>query len=202
MYLHLVRSCGVPSGLEVMRAKGKSKRGEFQFLFYPGVAVNLTSTFALASLLPSAFGLLRYYRYSGSLTTPGCEPAVLWTVFENTVPIGRAQVGATAIPPRPVSVGYPSLLCLPCCILTHLCPPSGSPVPGRAPDWATRFAPQTTHGQFPPPAASWRAQDISLSRSIRPIISLFPALFAPGSFGLGSWPEALAGSLGPAMIPQ
>eukprot|EP00073_Rattus_norvegicus_P039396 XP_008767091.1 PREDICTED: carbonic anhydrase 15 isoform X3 [Rattus norvegicus] len=57
----------------------------------PGVSVNLTSTFALASLLPSALGLLRYYRYSGSLTTPGCEPAVLWTVFENTVPIGHAQ---------------------------------------------------------------------------------------------------------------
>ncbi|XP_059133033.1 carbonic anhydrase 15-like [Peromyscus eremicus] len=58
----------------------------------PGVSVNLTSTFPLASLLPSAAGLLRFYRYSGSLTTPGCEPAVLWTVFENTVPIGRAQV--------------------------------------------------------------------------------------------------------------
>uniref|UniRef100_A0A8C6QXK0 Carbonic anhydrase 15 n=1 Tax=Nannospalax galili TaxID=1026970 RepID=A0A8C6QXK0_NANGA len=57
----------------------------------PGVSINLTSTFPLASLLPS--GLLPYYRYSRSLTTPGCEPAVLWTVFENTVPIEHAQVG-------------------------------------------------------------------------------------------------------------
>nr|XP_044631401.1 carbonic anhydrase 15-like isoform X1 [Equus asinus] len=58
----------------------------------PGVSVDLASTFPLASLLPGASGLSRYYRYSGSLTTPGCEPAVLWTVFEDAVPIGRAQV--------------------------------------------------------------------------------------------------------------
>ncbi|XP_055466170.1 carbonic anhydrase 15-like [Psammomys obesus] len=77
----------------------------------PGTSVNLTSTFPLASLLPSALGLLRYYRYSGSLTTPGCEPAVLWTVFENTIPIGRAQVaqfqtmpqaGPPGLHPRPL----------------------------------------------------------------------------------------------------
>ncbi|XP_031219180.1 carbonic anhydrase 15 isoform X1 [Mastomys coucha] len=81
----------------------------------PGVSVNLTSTFALASLLPSALGLLRYYRYSGSLTTPGCEPAVLWTVFENTVPIGRAQViqfqavlrtGPPGLHPRPLTDNF------------------------------------------------------------------------------------------------
>lgn len=81
----------------------------------PGVAVNLTSTFALASLLPSALRLLRYYRYSGSLTTPGCEPAVLWTVFENTVPIGHAQVvqfqavlqtGPPGLHPRPLTSNF------------------------------------------------------------------------------------------------
>ncbi|XP_026905441.1 carbonic anhydrase 15-like isoform X5 [Acinonyx jubatus] len=57
-----------------------------------GVSVNLASTFPLASLLPGASGLSRYYRYSGSLTTPGCQPAVVWTVFEDAVPIGRSQV--------------------------------------------------------------------------------------------------------------
>ncbi|KAF6277676.1 hypothetical protein mRhiFer1_001964 [Rhinolophus ferrumequinum] len=56
-----------------------------------GVSVPL-ATFPLASLLPGPSGLSRYYRYSGSVTTPGCEPAVLWTVFEDAVPIGRAQV--------------------------------------------------------------------------------------------------------------
>ncbi|XP_040475332.1 carbonic anhydrase 15-like [Ursus maritimus] len=57
-----------------------------------GVSVNLAATFPLASLLPGASRLSRYYRYSGSLTTPGCQPAVVWTVFEDAVPIGRAQV--------------------------------------------------------------------------------------------------------------
>lgn len=96
----------------------KSRGGEFQLLSHrPGVSVNLTSTFPLASLLPSAVGLLRYYRYSGSLTTPGCEPAVLWTVFENTVPIGRAQVGATiptqCLAPSTASVATPALSACP-----------------------------------------------------------------------------------------
>lgn len=69
-----------------------------------GVSVDLASTFPLASLLPGASGLSRYYRYWGSLTTPGCEPAVLWTVFEDAVPIGRAQVG----PPRLPWAGLPA----------------------------------------------------------------------------------------------
>uniref|UniRef100_A0A8C5KGF7 carbonic anhydrase n=2 Tax=Jaculus jaculus TaxID=51337 RepID=A0A8C5KGF7_JACJA len=74
-------------------------------VYLPGVSVNLTSTFPLASLLPSASGLLRYYRYSGSLTTPGCEPAVLWTVFENAVPIGRAQVAQFQTVPQASTPG-------------------------------------------------------------------------------------------------
>ncbi|XP_004481022.2 carbonic anhydrase 15-like isoform X2 [Dasypus novemcinctus] len=57
-----------------------------------GFSADLAATFPLASLLPSTPGLSRYYRYSGSLTTPGCEPPVLWTVFEDPVPIGRLQV--------------------------------------------------------------------------------------------------------------
>nr|XP_040146863.1 carbonic anhydrase 15-like [Ictidomys tridecemlineatus] len=81
----------------------------------PGVSVNMTSTFPLSSLLPSPLGLLRYYRYSGSLTTPGCEPSVLWTVFENAVPIGRVQVGSLPLPwaRLPTSDGFnPPLLAL------------------------------------------------------------------------------------------
>lgn len=92
----------------------EQKRGgeEFQLLSrHTGVSVNLTS-FPLASLLPSAVGLLRYYRYFGSLTTPGCQPVVLWTVFENPVPIGHAQVGATT--PTQGQAPSHSLSCHPC----------------------------------------------------------------------------------------
>ncbi|XP_032254471.1 carbonic anhydrase 15-like [Phoca vitulina] len=57
-----------------------------------GVSVNLASTFPRASLLQDASGLSRYHRYSGSLTTPGCQPADVWMVLEDRVPIWRAQV--------------------------------------------------------------------------------------------------------------
>ena len=34
----------------------------------------------------------RYYRYKGSLTTPGCHESVTWTVFEKPIDISQAQV--------------------------------------------------------------------------------------------------------------
>lgn len=81
--------------------------GQAQVSFCPlrtGATVDLASTFPLASLLPSVSHRTRYYRYSGSLTTPSCQPTVLWTVLEDPVPIGHQQVGAapswtTSLPP-------------------------------------------------------------------------------------------------------
>nr|XP_033813185.1 carbonic anhydrase 15-like isoform X2 [Geotrypetes seraphini] len=57
-----------------------------------GNFVDLEPTFRLDSLLPSTNKLTRYYRYQGSLTTPDCEEAVIWTVFEDTIPISCAQL--------------------------------------------------------------------------------------------------------------
>uniref|UniRef100_G3ULW7 Alpha-carbonic anhydrase domain-containing protein n=1 Tax=Loxodonta africana TaxID=9785 RepID=G3ULW7_LOXAF len=48
------------------------------------LSAELASTFPLASVLPDAAGLARYYRYPGSLTIHGCQPAALWTVFYMT----------------------------------------------------------------------------------------------------------------------
>ncbi|KAF7665617.1 hypothetical protein LDENG_00136460 [Lucifuga dentata] len=49
---------------------------------------------SLGQLIPSQQNLTNYYRYKGSLTTPGCAEAVVWTVFENPIPLSREQLRA------------------------------------------------------------------------------------------------------------
>ena len=46
--------------------------------------------FPLVNLLPT--DKAKYYRYNGSLTTPTCDEAVTWTVFNDPVEISQAQV--------------------------------------------------------------------------------------------------------------
>uniref|UniRef100_H3A5Q0 Carbonic anhydrase n=1 Tax=Latimeria chalumnae TaxID=7897 RepID=H3A5Q0_LATCH len=58
---------------------------------YKGDEVDLASTFRLDSLLPPVQKLSRYYRYRGSLTTPDCKEAVIWTVFEEPIQISQSQ---------------------------------------------------------------------------------------------------------------
>lgn len=47
---------------------------------------------SLAELIPDFKSLNEYFRYDGSLTTPSCAEAVVWTVFEHTIPLSRNQV--------------------------------------------------------------------------------------------------------------
>lgn len=49
---------------------------------------------SLAQLLPPEANLTSFYRYKGSLTTPGCTESVVWTLFENPIPLSAAQVSA------------------------------------------------------------------------------------------------------------
>uniref|UniRef100_A0A8C6S9P5 Carbonic anhydrase n=1 Tax=Neogobius melanostomus TaxID=47308 RepID=A0A8C6S9P5_9GOBI len=42
----------------------------------------------------SPLSLAHYYRYKGSLTTPGCTESVVWTVFENPIPLSSEQLRA------------------------------------------------------------------------------------------------------------
>ncbi|XP_028679897.1 carbonic anhydrase 15 [Erpetoichthys calabaricus] len=58
---------------------------------YKADQVELASTFRLDSLLPPLETLSRYYRYYGSLTTPDCAEAVIWTVFEEPISISKKQ---------------------------------------------------------------------------------------------------------------
>jgi len=52
------------------------------------------SQISLEQLIPSEQSLTNYYRYQGSLTTPGCHEAVVWTVFEKPIPLSKAQLKA------------------------------------------------------------------------------------------------------------
>ncbi|KAM9847032.1 carbonic anhydrase 4a [Aulostomus maculatus] len=49
---------------------------------------------SLAQLIPATINLTSYYRYKGSLTTPGCTEAVVWTLFDNTIPLSFNQLKA------------------------------------------------------------------------------------------------------------
>ncbi|NXS93395.1 CAH4 anhydrase, partial [Jacana jacana] len=46
----------------------------------------------LSSLLPPEKELGKYYRYSGSLTTPDCHEGVIWTIFEKPIELSPAQI--------------------------------------------------------------------------------------------------------------
>uniref|UniRef100_A0A8C0GFA0 Carbonic anhydrase n=1 Tax=Chelonoidis abingdonii TaxID=106734 RepID=A0A8C0GFA0_CHEAB len=52
---------------------------------------NMTSL-PLESLIPAKENLTRYYRYSGSLTTPNCHQAVVWTIFQDPIILSDSQV--------------------------------------------------------------------------------------------------------------
>ncbi|XP_071957693.1 putative carbonic anhydrase 3 isoform X2 [Antedon mediterranea] len=46
--------------------------------------------FTLESLLPD--NLVEFYRYNGSLTTPGCNEAVIWTMFKELIYLSSTQI--------------------------------------------------------------------------------------------------------------
>lgn len=50
----------------------------------------LKSTLILRDLIPAS--RLKFYRYAGSLTTPGCNEIVTWTVFDSPISISEKQI--------------------------------------------------------------------------------------------------------------
>ncbi|KAJ4935119.1 hypothetical protein JOQ06_016655 [Pogonophryne albipinna] len=59
----------------------------------PGNSTTLESV-SLEMFTPPQKNMTKYLRYNGSLTTPGCAEAVVWSLFENTVPLSRKQLAA------------------------------------------------------------------------------------------------------------
>ncbi|XP_050985460.1 carbonic anhydrase 4b [Labeo rohita] len=60
---------------------------------HPGTNVTLPAVSLDMLILPHT-ELERYFRYQGSLTTPGCSEAVVWTVFEKPIPLSKQQLSA------------------------------------------------------------------------------------------------------------
>lgn len=59
-------------------------------LFAADGETTVTDMPTLADLLPSDTD--NFYRYKGSLTTPTCNDAVVWTVFKEELEISTDQV--------------------------------------------------------------------------------------------------------------
>ncbi|KAF3692601.1 Carbonic anhydrase 4 [Channa argus] len=49
---------------------------------------------SLQMFIPPQESLTKYFRYDGSLTTPSCDEAVVWSLFENVVLLSRTQLAA------------------------------------------------------------------------------------------------------------
>lgn len=59
-----------------------------------GSSVNIPA-FKLSDLLPA--NTAKFYRYPGSLTTPGCDESVTWTVFSDPIKVSSAQVNSMSV---------------------------------------------------------------------------------------------------------
>ncbi|XP_044539322.1 carbonic anhydrase 15-like, partial [Gracilinanus agilis] len=117
LYRSLEEARGHPGGLAVLAFLFKVQSEDnanyntivsgLRNVSHQGQSVELASTFRLDKLLPERSLLSRYYRYPGSLTTPACDEVVLWTIFEEPVPIGRAQLAQFVSTLQASPVGAP-----------------------------------------------------------------------------------------------
>ncbi|XP_036125341.1 carbonic anhydrase 4 [Molossus molossus] len=58
----------------------------------PMMSTTMKDSISLLDLLPEEEKLRHYFRYLGSLTTPGCEEKVVWTVFVEPIHLHKDQI--------------------------------------------------------------------------------------------------------------
>ncbi|CAK6438047.1 unnamed protein product [Pipistrellus nathusii] len=58
----------------------------------PMMSTTMKKSVSLFDLLPEQEKLRHYFRYLGSLTTPGCDEKVVWTVFAEPIQLHRDQI--------------------------------------------------------------------------------------------------------------
>lgn len=65
-----------------------------RFCSHVGSTVSFTEQISIDDLLGNV-NRHKYYRYKGSLTTPSCNEAVVWTVFKESVKVDKDLVRTT-----------------------------------------------------------------------------------------------------------
>lgn len=67
------------------------KKKHLSIFLSSGDSVSLAPGLTLDSLLEGV-DRTKYYRYLGSLTTPDCNEAVIWTVFKDSIKVSKDLV--------------------------------------------------------------------------------------------------------------
>ena len=91
-----VRKSTIGNNFLIIKSKQTCFKSSFSFPASVDDSANLASGISLDDLL-TGVDRTKYYRYQGSLTTPNCNEAVVWTVFKDSIKISQDLVSVPHI---------------------------------------------------------------------------------------------------------